>query len=190
MHHTLDTNPSGSDLIAERALELYLLLKHHPINIGGIIVGDMDEIAHSLKKSLGHAIVILLLCQKVGVANLDGMHMVKPARSLDPFWLKENTMVRVDQSAGVSGPRRPRADDVGLSIPPRKDIPHRVPIATPTVAAEDSQEHFDRMREPSTSYYGLHQYPGIETPIQLGEPGHQQAQSQQSPFQQSPHQQY
>lgn len=108
MHHTLDTNLSGSDLIAERALDLYLLLKLQPVNIGRIIAGDMDEIGEYLKKSLRHDIVIMLLCQKAGVTNLDGRQMVKPTRSLNPFWLKDNTMVRVDLSARVSGIRRPR----------------------------------------------------------------------------------
>ena len=98
-------------MIGERALEIYLLLTHQPVNIGRIIVGDMDAIAHSTKKSLGHAIVILLLCSKTGVENLGGSKMVNPTRCLDPFWLKENIVARMDQSAGVSGTRRPQADD-------------------------------------------------------------------------------
>ncbi|KAI5428839.1 hypothetical protein KIW84_033730 [Lathyrus oleraceus] len=78
---------------------------------GRIIVGDMDAIAHSTKKSLGHAIVILLLCSKAEVENLGGSKMVNPTRCLDPFWLKENIVARVDQNVGVSGTRRPLADD-------------------------------------------------------------------------------
>lgn len=62
MHHTLDTNRRGSDLIAERDLEIYLLLTNCPVNIGKIINGDMYETTQSLKKSLEHATVILLLC--------------------------------------------------------------------------------------------------------------------------------
>lgn len=94
MHHTLDTNRSGSDLIAERALALYFLLKRQPINIGMIIAGDMDAIAQSSKKSFGHATVILLLCQKAWVDDLDDMWMLKLARSLDPSWLRENIVTR------------------------------------------------------------------------------------------------
>lgn len=45
MHHTLDTNLSGFDLIAERALTLYYFLKNKPVNIGRIIVGDICKIA-------------------------------------------------------------------------------------------------------------------------------------------------
>ncbi|KAI5389744.1 hypothetical protein KIW84_075151 [Lathyrus oleraceus] len=71
--------------------------------------------------------------------------MVKPTRSLDPFWLKENTMVRVDPSARTSGTRRPRADDEGPSIPLRQYIPHGVPLETLTVAEDDSHAQFDRM---------------------------------------------
>lgn len=116
MHHTLDTNQSGSDLM------LYLLLTRQPVNIGRIISGDMNEIAQSPKKSLGHANVILMLCQKAGVANLDGRQMVKPARPLDPVWLKENTVVREDQNSRVRATRRPQVDDVGPSVPPRQDV--------------------------------------------------------------------
>lgn len=64
--------------------------------------------------------------------------MVKLARSLDPFWLKGNIVMQVDQSVGVSGTRQPCEDDPGPRIPPSKDIPHRVPLETLTVAKEDS----------------------------------------------------
>lgn len=74
MHHTL---------ITEIALELYLLLTCYPVNIRMIISGDMDEISQSPKKPLGHATVILMLCQKIGVANLNGRQMVKPHRPSD-----------------------------------------------------------------------------------------------------------
>lgn len=84
MHHTLDTNWSGSYLITERGLSLYFLLKNKPVNIGRIIVGDIYEIAQSQKKALGHANVIRLLCQKAGVEDLDGRKMLRRTQCLDP----------------------------------------------------------------------------------------------------------
>lgn len=111
MHHTLDTNRSGSDLIAKHALELYLLLTHHSVNIGQIIAEDIDEMAQSPKKSLGHATVIWLLCQKAGVPDFASVDMVKPARSLDTFWLRENSVAREAPYAGVR--RNPRRQPEG-----------------------------------------------------------------------------
>ncbi|KAI5441627.1 hypothetical protein KIW84_010910 [Lathyrus oleraceus] len=108
IHHTLDTNQSGYDIIAERALELYLFLTYHLVNIGMIIYGDMDEISQSPKKLLGHAIVIPMLCQKAGVANLDDKQMVKPTRPLDPVWLKDNIMAREDHNSTVRATRQPQ----------------------------------------------------------------------------------
>lgn len=96
MYHTLDTNRSGSDLITERALALYFLLKCQPVNIDMISAGDMNVVARSPKKSLRHVTVILLLYQKGGVDDLDGRQMFKPTRSLDPTWLKENTVERAE----------------------------------------------------------------------------------------------
>ncbi|KAI5433822.1 hypothetical protein KIW84_020904 [Lathyrus oleraceus] len=96
MYHTLDTNRSGSDLIAERALALYFLLKCQPVNIDMISAADMNVVARSPKKSLEHVTMILLLYQKGGVNDLDGRQMFKPTRSLDPAWLKENTIERAE----------------------------------------------------------------------------------------------
>lgn len=54
-----------------RALALYFLLTRRLVNVGRIISANMDEMAQSMtKKSLGHAYVILLLCRKVGVDEL------------------------------------------------------------------------------------------------------------------------
>ncbi|KAI5394897.1 hypothetical protein KIW84_061500 [Lathyrus oleraceus] len=148
MHHTLDMNQSGSDLM------LYLLLTRQPVNIGRIISGDMNEIAQSPKKSLGHANVILMLCQKAGVANLDDRQMVKPARPLDPVWLKENTVAREDQNAKVRATRRPQVDT--------------------WAAAQRFRDPF--AGEPPASHYDRYRYSGIETLIQLGGPIHPQHQ--------------
>lgn len=68
LHHTLDTNRNGPELITMRALDLYYLLNRHIMNVDRIISSNMDEMApKTTKKSLGHASVILLLCRKVGV---------------------------------------------------------------------------------------------------------------------------
>ncbi|KAI5389390.1 hypothetical protein KIW84_074875 [Lathyrus oleraceus] len=69
IHHNLSTNRSGSELISERALLLHKILQKKQVNIGQLIVADMDEIAQSPKKSLGHANVIYLLCKKAGVPD-------------------------------------------------------------------------------------------------------------------------
>lgn len=109
VHHTSDTNRSGSDLIVERALALYFLLMRQPVYIGMIISRDMDVISQSPKKSLGHATVILLLYQKAGAKDLDDWHMLKPTRSLYPAWLRENIVARSEQRPS----RHPHADKAG-----------------------------------------------------------------------------
>ncbi|KAI5411665.1 hypothetical protein KIW84_056657 [Lathyrus oleraceus] len=119
MHHTLNTNRSGFDLIAERALALYFLLKRQPVNIGMIITGDRDE----------------------GVDDLDDKRMLKPARSLDPSWLRENIVA----GAGQRPTRHPYADEARPSDPPRQDAPHGMPLATPSIDDEDSHLHLDLM---------------------------------------------
>ncbi|KAI5425090.1 hypothetical protein KIW84_031040 [Lathyrus oleraceus] len=48
MHHTLDTNRRGSDLIAERDLELYLLLTHYPAGVANLDGRKMVKLARSL----------------------------------------------------------------------------------------------------------------------------------------------
>ncbi|KAI5443956.1 hypothetical protein KIW84_012547 [Lathyrus oleraceus] len=101
------------DLLAqsERALEFYLFLTRQTVNIGRIISEDMDEITQSPNKSLGNSTLILMLCQKAGVRNLDDGQIVKPTRALDHVWLKGNTVAREDQNVGVRTTRRPQVDD-------------------------------------------------------------------------------
>lgn len=53
LHHTLDTNCGGSELIIVRALALYLSLTRRLVNTGHIISSDMDEMAHSMTKKQG-----------------------------------------------------------------------------------------------------------------------------------------
>lgn len=58
------------------------------MNIGGIISGDMDEMAHStMKKYLGHASVILLLWRKALVEDFTKGRMVHHACALDVAWI-------------------------------------------------------------------------------------------------------
>lgn len=45
LHHTLDTNISGHELIAMGSLALYMLLPRQWVNIGHIIFTDVDEMA-------------------------------------------------------------------------------------------------------------------------------------------------
>ncbi|KAI5403833.1 hypothetical protein KIW84_051111 [Lathyrus oleraceus] len=134
MHHTLDTNLSGSDLIAERALDLYLLLKLQPVNIGRIIAGDMDEIGESLKKSLRHDIVILLLCQKAGETTADDAGSSIPLREDIPHEVPLATLnvAKEDSRAHFDKTTAQRFRDCFAEEPP-------------------------------TLYYDRYQYPGIET---------------------------
>ncbi|KAI5444872.1 hypothetical protein KIW84_013229 [Lathyrus oleraceus] len=91
IHHNLSTNRGGSELISERALLLYQILQKKQVNIGRIIAADMDEIAQSPKKSLGHATVIYLLCKKAGVPDVQESDMLRPAAPLNSHWMKERT---------------------------------------------------------------------------------------------------
>lgn len=45
LHHTLDTNLGGYELITMLAHDLYLMLTQCPMNIRCIIFADMDEMA-------------------------------------------------------------------------------------------------------------------------------------------------
>lgn len=145
MHHTLDTNQSGSDLIGERALALYFILKNKLVNIGRIITGDIDDIVKSHKKALGHATMIHLLCQKAGVEDLDGRQMLRPPRCLDPSWSKEKTVAITSEEQRP--PRRTYASGAGTSEPPRQATSPGVLRASPYVEDEDSQAHIDRMTQ-------------------------------------------
>lgn len=98
IHHNLSTNQSGSELISERALLLYQIPQKKQVNIGRIIAADMDEIAQSPKKSLGHATVIYLLCKEADVPDFQDSDMLRPAAPLNAHWMKERTtsMIRPD----------------------------------------------------------------------------------------------
>lgn len=79
LHHTLDINWSGSELIIMYALTLYHLLNLRVVNVGCIIVVDMDEMSQTqAKKYLGHAYAILLLCRKTGVPEFTDGRIVNP----------------------------------------------------------------------------------------------------------------
>lgn len=60
------------------------------MNVGGIISGDMDEMAQStMKKYLGHASMILMLCRKALVEDFTKGRMVHLARALDVAWISD-----------------------------------------------------------------------------------------------------
>ncbi|KAI5421575.1 hypothetical protein KIW84_045118 [Lathyrus oleraceus] len=124
IHHNLSTNRSGSELILERALLLHQILQKKQVNIGRIIAADMDEIAQSPKKSLGHATVIYLLCKKAGVPDFSNSLMLRPAAPLNAHWMKERT-VTDDPPRPL---RRPR-DREGSTSAPRQEAQ---PTATET----------------------------------------------------------
>ncbi|KAI5444568.1 hypothetical protein KIW84_012999 [Lathyrus oleraceus] len=94
---------------------------------GRIITGDTNEIPQS-QKSLGHATVILLLCQKVGVEDLDGKQMLRSSCCLDPTWLKKKIVANTSEE--WRSPQHPEASEAGNSEPPRQDISHGVPRVT------------------------------------------------------------
>ncbi|KAI5387764.1 hypothetical protein KIW84_073747 [Lathyrus oleraceus] len=131
IHHNLSTNRSGSELISERALLLHQILQKKQVNIGRIIAADMDEIAQSPKKSLGHATVIYLLCKKAGVPDFSDSLMLRPAAPLNAHWMKERT-VTDDPPRPL---RRPR-DREGSTSAPRQDAQ---PTATETQPPQPPQ---------------------------------------------------
>ncbi|KAI5412688.1 hypothetical protein KIW84_057368 [Lathyrus oleraceus] len=60
-----------------------MILHQKQVNIGQIIAADMDDIAQSPKKSLGHATVIYLLCKKAGVPDFSDSLMLRSAAPLN-----------------------------------------------------------------------------------------------------------
>lgn len=124
-------------------MALYFFLKNKHVNKGRIVIGDMDDIDQSQKKSLGHAIVIPLLCPKAGVEDLDSRQMLRPTCCLYPSWIKEMTVIVTSEEQRPR--RRPHASESGPSEPPRKDTYHGVSRATPLVEDEDSQAHIGRI---------------------------------------------
>ncbi|KAI5414803.1 hypothetical protein KIW84_040316 [Lathyrus oleraceus] len=146
---------------------------------GRIIAGDVNEIVQSHKKALGHAIVIGLLCQKVGVEDLDDRKMLRPPCCLDPSWLKEKTIVVMSKEQRP--PRHTYASEVGTSEPPSQATSHGdmcAHIGAPgryLTHQSDTWASAQRFRdrfsgEPSAPHYSHYRYPGMETPIQLGGP--------------------
>ncbi|KAI5400661.1 hypothetical protein KIW84_065519 [Lathyrus oleraceus] len=145
LYHTLYINRNGSGLIIMQALDLYYLLNRRVVNIGRIIVADMDEMDQSqTKKSLGYAIIILILCRKAGVPEFtDGRMEHRDRMSMFCFMH--------DFCAHTGFPGRYLAHQVdtwGVS-----------------------QCFRDRFSgDPLTPFYDLYQYPGMDTPILLGGP--------------------
>lgn len=104
LHHTLDINWSGSELIIMYALTLYHLLNLRVVNVGCIIVVDMDEMSQTqAKKYLGHAYAILLLCRKTGVPEFTDGRIVNPTWPLDIGYIKEHHRRKalVEEGAGT-----------------------------------------------------------------------------------------
>lgn len=136
----MDTNLSGSELITIRALALYLPLTRQSMNIRRIISTDMYEMAQStMKKSMGNASVILLLCRKAGVEEFIDGHIVHPTRELDAAWIVDHPM-RVTHVKVVLETEEHPTELVRLSIPQSQHIPEGVPLVD-----KDSQAHKDKM---------------------------------------------
>lgn len=76
-----------------RALALYYLLSRRAVNVSRIISSNMDEIAQSAtKKSLGHTIIILLLCKKSSVSEFTDGRIMNPIQALDDGGIVEHPM--------------------------------------------------------------------------------------------------
>ncbi|KAI5435345.1 hypothetical protein KIW84_021957 [Lathyrus oleraceus] len=160
LHHILDTNLSGSELIFMRALALYYLLNRRAMNVRHIIFANMDEIAQSvMKKSSGHASVILLLCMKEKVAELTDGCIVNLTQALDARWI-------VDHPRRTTRVKEDFCPHTGLL---GRYLTHEVDV---WAASQRFRDKF--LGDPSTTFYARYQYPGMETPIQLGGPIQQQ----------------
>jgi hypothetical protein len=142
IHHNLSTNRSGSELIAERALLLHQILRQKQVNIGQIIAADMDDIAQSPKKSLGHATVIYLLCKKAGVPDFSDSLMLRPAAPLNAHWMKERT-VTDDQPRPL---RQPRDREGSTSAPQQEAQPTAADTQPPQPPPIDENSREYRMQ--------------------------------------------
>ena len=142
IHHNLSTNRSGSELISERALLLHQILQKKQVNIGRIIAADMDEIAQSPKKSLGHATVIYLLCKKAGVPDFSDSLMLRPAAPLNAHWMKERT-VTDDPPRPL---RRPRDREGSTSAPHQEAQPTAAETQPPQPPPIDENSREYRMQ--------------------------------------------
>ncbi|XP_050908886.1 uncharacterized protein LOC127122625 [Lathyrus oleraceus] len=142
IHHNLSTNRSGSELISERALLLHQILHQKQVNIGQIIAADMDDIAQSPKKSLGHATVIYLLCKKAGVPDFSDSLMLRPAAPLNAHWMKERT-VTDDPPRPL---RRPRDREGSTSAPHQEAQPNAAETQPPQPPPIDENSREYRMQ--------------------------------------------
>jgi hypothetical protein len=142
IHHNLSTNRSGSELISERALLLHQILHQKQVNIGQIIAADMDDIAQSPKKSLGHATVIYLLCKKAGVPDFSDSLMLRPAAPLNAHWMKERT-VTDDQPRPL---RQPRDREGSTSAPQQEAQPTAAETQPPQPPPIDENSREYRMQ--------------------------------------------
>lgn len=93
------------------------------MNIGRIISTDMYEMAQStMKKSMGNASVILLLCRKARVEEFIDGHIVHPTWELDAAWIADHPM-RVTHVKVVPETEEHPTELVRLSIPQSHHIP-------------------------------------------------------------------
>ncbi|KAI5417597.1 hypothetical protein KIW84_042269 [Lathyrus oleraceus] len=201
IHHNLSTNRSGSELISERALLLYQILQKKQVNIGRIIAADMDEIAQSPKKSLGHATVIYLLCKKAGVPDFQDSDMLRPAAPLNAHWMKERTTSDDpprplwrphDRETSTNAPRQdaqPAATETQPPQPPPIDEnsrEYRMQMSQFCVMQEFCfQERFSG--PPPAPHFGQFTFPWWNQPVQIW--GEILQQPQQPPHQTPPQQQ-
>ncbi|KAI5446139.1 hypothetical protein KIW84_014118 [Lathyrus oleraceus] len=201
IHHNLSTNRSGSELISERALLLHQILHQKQLNMGQIIAADIDEIAQSPKKSLGHATVIYLLCKKAGVPDFSDSLMLRPAAPLNAHWMKERTVTDDpprplrrprDREGSTSAPHQeaqPTAAETQPPQPPPIDENSRERVLThQTDLWEEAQRFRDRFSGPPPApHFGQFTFPWWNQPVQIGgeipqQPPHQTPpQQQQSP---------
>lgn len=123
-----------------RAMALYYFLNRHDMNISRIISSNMDERAQSqIKKSLGYATVIHLLCRKIGVPKFRDGHIMNPTRPLDVRWITKHPM-RIALTTEEPETKDHPEDPIGPTRPQSQYVPDGVPLAD-----EDSQGHRDRM---------------------------------------------
>ncbi|KAI5443432.1 hypothetical protein KIW84_012176 [Lathyrus oleraceus] len=198
IHHNLSTNWSGSELISERALLLHQILQKKQVNIGQLIAADMDEIAQSPKKSLGHATVIYLVCKKAGVPDFPDALMLRPAAPLNAHWMKERT-VTDDLPRPLRRPHDRRAAPVLCARRLSRLLQRHSPLSLlrlmrtlgrrvlthQTDLWEEAHRFRDRFsRPPPAPHYGQFTFPWWNQPVQIGGEIPQQPPHQTPPQQQ------
>ncbi|KAI5446802.1 hypothetical protein KIW84_014588 [Lathyrus oleraceus] len=164
-------------------------MTRYPVNIERIISGDMDDMAQStMKKSMGHAFLMLLLCKKSKVEDFIYGHMMYLARALDVAWINGHPRKHIPKGLPLANEdSQAHKDKINMIFfmhnfyahtgLPRCYLTHQVDTWTTTQCFRDCFSE-----DPSTPFYGRYQYLRIETPIQLGGPV--QRPSWQSPFSQ------